>query len=137
MTGSASCSARATTLADVVPDGPPPADETRDAIIPSSVPGGRAPHLWLDDKRTSGSSLFDRLGRYFTLVRFGGPDTAPLEAAARRTGMPLTVLDIMHAQASKLYPRRMALVRPDQHIAWRGDQLPQDVDALVARVIGR
>ena len=52
----------------VVPDGKPPPDEI-ERYTPSSIPGGRAPHLWLDDKRGRGSSLFDRFGRYFTLLR--------------------------------------------------------------------
>ncbi len=120
----------------VVPDGPPPPNEL-ESYVPSSVPGGRAPHLWLDDKRGAGSSLFDRFGKYFALVRFVRQDTAPLEDAARRARMPLTVLDIAHPQASGLYQRKLALIRPDQHICWRGDELPQDVDGLIATVTGR
>lgn len=122
----------------VVPDGPPPANEP-ERYTPSSVPGGRAPHLWLDDSRSAGSSLFDRLGLYFTLLRLPGApsDTARLEAAARKAGVPLTVLDVVQPQASELYLRKLTLIRPDQHIAWRGDELPHDVDALVATVVGR
>ena len=104
--------------------------------MPSSVPGGRAPHLWLDDTRGPGSSLFDRLGRYFTLLRFGDDADEPraLEDAARRAGMPL---DGRRRRASaglrELYQCKLALIRPDQHIAWRGDELPHDVDALIAQ----
>ena len=39
-------------------------------------------------------------------------------------------------QARELYGRALALVRPDQYIAWRGDRLPDDVDVLLARVTG-
>ena len=56
----------------IVPDGNPPADvfpDTYDVYTPSGVPGGRAPHLWLDDRRVMGSSLFDRFGKGFTLLR--------------------------------------------------------------------
>ena len=122
----------------VIPDGPPPADEL-ERYSPSSVPGGRAPHLWLDDKRSRGSSLFDRLGLYFTLLRLPGApsDTARLEAAARKASVPLTVLDVAQPQALELYQRKLTLIRPDQHIAWRGDELPHDVDALIATVVGR
>jgi hypothetical protein len=121
----------------VIADGPPPPDEL-ERYVPSSVPGGRAPHLWHDDKRSAGHSLFDRLGRYFTLLRVGADvDVAPLQAAARRAGVPLEVLDVAQPQASELYPRRLALIRPDQHIAWRGDELPRDVDRLIATVVGR
>ena len=122
----------------VIPDGPPPADEL-ERYAASSVPGGRAPHLWLDDKRSSGSSLFDRFGRYFTLLRLPGapPDTASLEAAARKAGVPLTVLDVAEPRALELYRRKLTLIRPDQHIAWRGDGLPHNVDRLIATVVGR
>jgi hypothetical protein len=122
----------------VVPDGPPPADGLK-RYSPSSVPGGRAPHLWLDDSRSAGSSLFDRLGLYFTLLRLPGApaDTARLEAAAHKAGVPLTVLDVAQPRAPELYQRKLTLIRPDQHIAWRGDELPHDVDALVATVVGR
>ena len=121
-------------------DGEPPPDhfpETYDEYVPSGVPGGRAPHLWLDDARGQGSSLFDRFGRGFTLLRFAaGPETAPLERAAAARGIPLTTLDVRVPGARGLYARDLALIRPDQHIAWRGDRLPDDCDALLARVTG-
>jgi hypothetical protein len=122
----------------VIADGAPPPDE-KERYVPSDVPGGRAPHLWLDDRRGAGSSLFDRLGTFFTLLRFAGAsqDTARIEAAARRAGVPLDVLDIDHPQARDLYQGKLVLIRPDQHIAWRGDDLPQDVDRLLATVVGR
>jgi hypothetical protein len=122
----------------VIPDGSPPNNEL-ERYIPSSVPGGRAPHLWLDHNRSSGSSLFDRLGLYFTLLRLPGAqaNTTRLEAAADKAGVPLTVLDIEGPEALELYQRKLTLIRPDQHIAWRGDELPHDVDALIATMVGR
>jgi hypothetical protein len=120
----------------VVSDASPPPDE-HESYLPSSVPGGRAPHLWLDERRGAGSSLFDHFGRYFTLLRLAGaPDTTRLEAAAQRAGVPLKLLDVTHPQARELYERKLHLIRPDQHIAWRGDDLPYDVDGLIARVVG-
>jgi 2-polyprenyl-6-methoxyphenol hydroxylase-like FAD-dependent oxidoreductase len=122
----------------IVADGKPPPNEV-ERYTPSSVPGGRAPHLWLDGGRSRGSSLFDRLGRYFTLLRIGAnpPAGAPLEAAAKRAGMPLAVCDVIQPDAAALYERRLNLVRPDHHICWRGDELPEDVDGLIAAVTGR
>jgi 2-polyprenyl-6-methoxyphenol hydroxylase-like FAD-dependent oxidoreductase len=121
----------------VVADGSPPPDE-KERYVPSSVPGGRAPHLWLNDRRSAGTSLFDRLGQHFTLLRMpGAPSDAPLRAAARRAGMPLAVVDVDHPRAVELYRRRLALIRPDQHVAWRGDDLPKDADRLIATVVGR
>jgi 2-polyprenyl-6-methoxyphenol hydroxylase-like FAD-dependent oxidoreductase len=75
----------------------------------NAVPGGRAPHLWLED----GVSIFDRFGRDFTLVRFRRDiDIGGLEAAAKKLGLPLTVLDAASGEARALYECQLALVRP-------------------------
>jgi 2-polyprenyl-6-methoxyphenol hydroxylase-like FAD-dependent oxidoreductase len=124
----------------IIADGEPPTDvfpETYDEYVPTSLPGGRAPHLWLDDNRQMGSSLFDRLGRGFTLLRLNTTaNTAALEQAATARGIPLTILDVTPPEARALYGCDLALIRPDQYIAWRGDRLPNDLDALLARVTG-
>ncbi|MFF3781935.1 FAD-dependent monooxygenase [Streptomyces sp. NPDC001933] len=117
-------------------DTPPPDSLT--TYTPSGVPGGRAPHLWLDGGRGAGSSLYDRLGAGFTLLRLGAspPDGAALCAAAADRGVPLTVLDVPGPVGRELYGRDLALVRPDQHVAWRGDRLPRDAVSLLAQVTG-
>jgi 2-polyprenyl-6-methoxyphenol hydroxylase-like FAD-dependent oxidoreductase len=125
----------------IIPDGEAPADvfpETYDEYTPSGLPGGRAPHLWLDDKRIMGSSLFDRFGKGFTLLRLsrGAGGTKALEHAAAARGIPLVVLNLDLPEARTLYGRDFALIRPDQHIAWRGDALPEDVDGLLMTVTG-
>jgi len=125
----------------IIPDGESPPDQfpdTYDEYTPSGLPGGRTPHLWLDDVRGMGSSLFDRFGRGFTLLRLdpAAADTAALEHAAAARGIPLAILDVTLPEARKLYGRDLALVRPDQYIAWRGDRLPDDLDALLAGVTG-
>ncbi|MEV5200481.1 FAD-dependent monooxygenase [Streptomyces sp. NPDC053720] len=106
--------------------------------LPTSVPGGRAPHLWLDDWHGQGSSLFDRFTPGFTLLRLGPepPSGKPLLAAAQAHGMPLQILDVEDRSARDLYERDLVLIRPDQHVAWRGNQLPTDPGDLVARVTG-
>ena len=77
------------------------------------------------------------MGPEFTLLRFDpSVEVAPLEAAARRRGVPLTVLDVDGAAARGLYGHRLVLSRPDQHVAWRGDALPSDPVALIDRVRG-
>ncbi len=125
----------------IVPDGNPPADifpDTYDEYTPSGVPGGRAPHLWLDAERGQGSSLFDRFGKGFTLLRFNGAtNTDALQATAGKRGIPLAVLDVRLPEGRELYGRDLALIRPDQIIAWRGDSLPDDLDALLDKVTGQ
>jgi 2-polyprenyl-6-methoxyphenol hydroxylase-like FAD-dependent oxidoreductase len=106
---------------------------TMDSYTPSTVPGCRTPHLWRDD----GGSLYDAMGPEFTLLRFHPSiETAPLQAAAARRGVPLAILDVDATAARGLYGHRLVLSRPDQHVAWRGDALPSDPVALIDRVRG-
>lgn len=99
---------------------------------PSACPGGRAPHCWIAERH----SLYDWLGPDFNLLRLGrdAPDADPLTTAARRLGIPLTVVTVDDPGILELYERPLALVRPDQHVAWRGAALPDDPDALLETV---
>ena len=71
----------------VVPDGTAPPPDPANTYVPTACPGGRAPHLWLDD----GRSLYDAFGFEFTLLRLGAQpaDAAPFQAAAATMGIPL------------------------------------------------
>ena len=99
----------------------------------STVPGCRTPHLWLRD----GRSLYDALGSDFTLLRFDRKVeiSALVEAAAHR-GVPMAVVDVDADEAAAVYPCKLLLSRPDQHVAWRDDELPDDPLALVDQVRG-
>lgn len=115
-----------------VSDGEEAAESGFGNYVPSAAAGARAPHVWLGDE-----SLYDRFGDGYTLLRVNNDD--PVDAlvqAAERRGMPLKVLSVEHAELPALYEARLALIRPDQHVAWRGDALPQDVDSLLATVTG-
>jgi 2-polyprenyl-6-methoxyphenol hydroxylase-like FAD-dependent oxidoreductase len=118
----------------VAPDGTDPPPDTAADYVPTACPGGRAPHAWLAD----GSPLFDHFGRGFTLLRLGGTqaDTGGLERAAETRGIPLQVVDIEAPEVRGIYERDLALIRPDQHVAWRGDEAPSDPEALLARITG-
>jgi 2-polyprenyl-6-methoxyphenol hydroxylase-like FAD-dependent oxidoreductase len=87
----------------------------------SSVPGCRAPHFWL----RNGHSLYDALGPHYTLMRVdpGVRISGIVEAAAQRS-FPLSVLDVDAVDVRELYAHKLVLVRPDQHVAWRGDEEP-------------
>lgn len=50
--------------------------------------------------------------------------------------VPLAVVDVREPAVRALYARELVLVRPDQHVAWRGNALPHDALALVDRVRG-
>jgi 2-polyprenyl-6-methoxyphenol hydroxylase-like FAD-dependent oxidoreductase len=120
----------------IIADGPPPPDR-RERYVPSDIPGGRAPHLWLDSGRGQGSSLFDHIGLGLTLLRFAGGDVAKMEAAARERGIPLRVFDVTLPEARTLYTKNFYLIRPDFYIAWRGDEMPKDAGAILEAVVGR
>jgi 2-polyprenyl-6-methoxyphenol hydroxylase-like FAD-dependent oxidoreductase len=114
-------------------DGEAPPAYSMDRFTPSTVPGCRTPHLWLDD----GRSLYDALGPEYTLLRFDRSiDARPLEDAARARRVPLTVLDVNSPEAAGLYRHALVLSRPDQHVAWRGQRLPGDPLALIDRIRG-
>ena len=101
-------------------------------FTPSTVPGCRVPHVWLED----GRSLYDALGPDYTLLRMDPAiDVAPLIAAAAARGMSLPVLDVALRDPAP-YNRGLLLCRPDQHVAWRGDALPADELALIDRIRG-
>jgi len=122
----------------IVPDGSPqpaPRDGVRlRPFTPTARPGAAAPHFWLAD----GRSVLDLFGRGFTLIDFGGGggDPAALATAARTRGVPLQAVRIQDEAAAALYQARYALVRPDNHVAWRGDALPADALGLIDRVRG-
>lgn len=100
-------------------------------FTPSTVPGCRVPHIWLAD----GRSLYDALGQDYALIRTDpGAEIAPLVEAARSANVPLAIVDIAPDPA---YAQKLVLARPDQHVAWRGDALPADCSALVAKISGR
>ena len=99
----------------------------------STVPGCRTPHLWL----RNGRSLYDAMGPEFTLLRFDpAVDIDGLVAAAAQRGVPLAVLDVDADKSASLYPHKLLLSRPDQHVAWRGDELPNDPAGLIDRLRG-
>ena len=94
---------------------------TMGTFTSSTVPGCRAPHFWLPGRR----SLYDALGADYTLLRFDpATSVAGLVAAAASRRVPLAVLDVPAPEARDLYRRNLVLVRPDQHVAWRGDEEP-------------
>ncbi len=117
-----------------IPDGTPASDPEPPRFEPSTRPGARAPHAWLAD----GSSTLDLFGDEFTLLRLGDrpPDTGPLAEAAAARRVPLREIAIADPEVAALYERKLVLVRPDGHVAWRGDALPPDPAGIVERMRG-
>ncbi|MES2582921.1 MAG: FAD-dependent monooxygenase [Pseudomonadota bacterium] len=116
-------------------DGPEPESDFLN-YVPSARPGGIAPHAWLHD----GRSLYDTFGSGFTLLITDGtqsPDVERFLAAATDCNIPLALSQAPKGAVASLYRARYALIRPDQHVAWRGDSLPADAMPLLKRVSGR
>jgi len=105
----------------VVADGSAPPPRHFKDYVPSAHPGCLAPHAWLAD----GSSLYDHFGAGFTLLV-----TDDSAAPSVNSRVPLKVL--REPSVRDLYQARHALIRPDQHVAWRGDALPAGVLARAA-----
>jgi hypothetical protein len=101
--------------------------------VPSTWPGARLPHVWLDD----GTALHDRIGECYTLLRFAGSsaDVAPLAKAFAAFGAPFSVLDIADEMPRAVYGNDLLLLRPDLHVVWRGNNLP-DAAKLAAVATG-
>jgi 2-polyprenyl-6-methoxyphenol hydroxylase-like FAD-dependent oxidoreductase len=103
---------------------------------PTTWPGARLPHVWLDD----GTAMADRIGygTGYTLLRLGrsATDVAALAKAFAALGAPLQVLDNPDARPREVYGYDLLLLRPDLHVAWRGNRLPAEPARLAAMATG-
>ena len=116
----------------IVADGEPPPDQAN-VYFPTSCPGGRAPHLWLGEDH----SLYDEFGFEWTLLRLGAkaPAAGRIKAAFAEAGLELKVLDVRSEMARDIYATDLALIRPDQVVAFRGQEIT-DARALLTKVSG-
>ena len=102
--------------------------------IPSAKPGCLAPHYWLDET----TSLYDEFGNGFTLLILCEDDLGDISLAqeeASQTHTPLKLLHIPSQSLRDLYNATRVLIRPDQHVAWRGEKWPST--GLLTAVTGR
>ncbi|MGE0100110.1 MAG: FAD-dependent oxidoreductase [Hydrogenophaga sp.] len=102
----------------VVPDGTTPPEDQPNDYVPTACPGGRPPHAWLPD----GRSLYDSFHTEWTLLALGpdAPDVSAFELAAQSVGIDLQVVGHADPALRALYEAPLALIRPDQMVAWRG-----------------
>jgi 2-polyprenyl-6-methoxyphenol hydroxylase-like FAD-dependent oxidoreductase len=100
---------------------------------PFAGPGGRPPHFWINDEL----SLFDTFGQDWTLL-CTGQDIQPhknfIEAASRR-GINLKVIHHTQIEILNLYEASLILIRPDQIVAWRGNNDDHAID-IIDQVLG-
>lgn len=113
-------------------EGPDPDNRT---YVPTSWPGARLPHMWLKN----GDALLDRLGPWYTVMRFGSAvETSGIESALGAARIPFETLALdADEPAREIYGGFDAfLVRPDAHVAWRATQTPRDPQAIVSVASG-
>lgn len=111
---------------------------TPSAYTPTTWPGGRPPHVFLSD----GRAIFDDFGQDWTLLVF---DDAPcgqehLVKAAEELLVPVKVVSLAQEPlAKKLYERKLVLIRPDQHVAWRAESVnsAEEAEKVLKIVTGR
>jgi len=117
-----------------IPDGPEPPEDDQGNYTPTTWPGARAPHVWLKD----GRSTLDLFGRGFTLLVLSSrpTDSSAFSMAAQKVGLPLDVVTLDEPQVQEVYERPLVLVRPDGHVAWRGDSVPDNPATIIERVRG-
>ncbi|WP_445221215.1 FAD-dependent oxidoreductase [Bradyrhizobium sp. Pa8] len=119
----------------IVSDGSKPPPDAANVYVPSACPGGRAPHAWLED----GASLYDLFGFEWTLLQFGEVASAHAAAtdAVRTLGVDLKLVTLPESLRD-LYDADLALIRPDQIVAWRGSASQAGtLGSVLARALGR
>jgi hypothetical protein len=117
----------------IVGDGTSAPPDAANTYVPCATPGGRPPHAWLAD----GRSLYDSFNFEWTLLVLGpdAPDTQAFEQIAQSMGLDLKVVRHADPALLALYEAPLALIRPDQILAWRGHHANQ-AQAILAQVLG-
>lgn len=119
----------------IASDGTLPPPDAPNVYVPTACPGGRAPHLWLAD----GQSLFDTFGFEWTLLCLDrrAPNVGAWGRAASELGVDLKIDKLDSEEARDLYAADLALIRPDQVVAWRGNGRGANPLSIFAHVTGR
>ncbi len=135
----------------IVSDGTPEPPYERDPELyyhPTTWPGARLPHCWLEHQGRKVSTLdLAGKGRFTLFTGIGGEAWhAAAETVSAHTGVPIVcytigpgreVLDTYDdwARTREISERGCILVRPDAHVAWRSHDLPSDCTAVLGKVM--
>jgi len=100
--------------------------EFEDAInyIPSTRPGARAPHIWLDKDL----STLDLINKKYTLFCFTNitDEIKVICQYANELKIPLSIFYLDSIQTKSIYEWSFVMIRPDGHVAWRGHNYKLD-----------
>jgi 2-polyprenyl-6-methoxyphenol hydroxylase-like FAD-dependent oxidoreductase len=118
-------------IVDDIPGGP---EHRYRQYQPTTWPGARLPHVWIG----GGAAVQDMIPTVgYTLVRLNrSHDISNLQSAFNVRRIPFTVLDLQPDSTRALYDRDLLLVRPDLHVAWRGNAPPDAPERLRDLVTG-
>lgn len=103
--------------------------------VPTTWPGSRLPHVWLK----GGVAVQDKIPHddAYTVLRLNSSaDVAGLEKGFKAVGAPCRLVDIADDHAREIYGHDLLLLRPDMHVVWRGNRLPEDPAALARLATG-
>lgn len=118
----------------VVEDGSLEGPDDHMVYIPTTRPGSRAPHFEFAD----GRSILDDYCHGFTLVvTEDGTGAGAFAQAGNALGIPVRVVHYRDKDLRSLYECAFVLVRPDGHVCWRGDLLPDRPEDIWTTVSGR
>lgn len=116
-----------------IAEGTPPPEFNSGIYEPTTRPGARAPHIWLNKNK----SILDCFGKSYCIVHSApDKDIEPFLSCARELGIQLTVIQLERPEDIALYERRFVLVRPDGHVCWRSDEIPENIPNLLNHVRG-
>ena len=74
--------------------------------------------------------------RIWAMIGARAGDNDQVIALAEAIGLPFEVIHLDDPRMRDLYERRFVLVRPDGHVAWRGEELPADPIQIIDQVRG-
>ncbi|HUY07727.1 MAG TPA: FAD-dependent oxidoreductase [Acidimicrobiales bacterium] len=96
----------------------------------------RAGHHLAPLMLSSGKNVFEELGTGYTLVALDISDNVveSFELAAQQLNIPLTVIRDSYADRRLEFESPLLLVRPDQFLAWVGNQSQPDAVQILATV---
>ncbi|MEM8850825.1 MAG: FAD-dependent monooxygenase [Pseudomonadota bacterium] len=132
----------------VLPDGDAPAFDKDPELHyqPTTYPGARLPHVWLEDEGGNKLSTLDATGggRFVLLTGISGASWIEAADAIRQAGGPAIDVKVVGprqvlrdpggdwARAREVGDDGAILVRPDHHVAWRSMDAPEDPHGALA-----
>ena len=116
---------------DNIPGGP---EHRIGEYNPTTWPGARLPHCWLDD----GTPMQDHLPETYVLLRLGSRAVsgAAFQHAYAALNAPFHEVSIASDRIRDLYQSDLILMRPDMHIVWRGNAIPENLTEIVSLSTG-